>query len=634
MAMQRQINIVIKTIGADTAKKQIQDIIPENFTGKVKLHSKELQEASKATHQATRATNSFKKEIRSMTGNILASLGAVALLTRGMSGISNIFDTGGGFERVKEQFTNIVGDVKSALPGLREATRGTVEDLTLLQTANRAVIEGMNSSKLRDVFRMGTVASRKLGLDTADTLKTITSAITRQDESAMTTLGSILKLNPQLAIQLKLISQTAGAMSPVVAIQYRQAKIMELLNKQFGNHNALLEDTKEVGDAAKASFANFAKTAGEGLAKALVPLTKALTTTVNVATNFIDKFVLGNKSMERFISFATTATVVAVGLTAAFKALSIVGMLMKGVFAGPWFLAMLKFGAILAGAGIIAGMLTLTNTAESLADKLKMVGTGFRYLFDLIMNYDNKTGMAKVLAEDEAALGNMVGPLKAIARTFIQLKTIATEFFEGFIEGMSRALGTGNSFVQVMASIFGTSDMTTDKIQGIGQAAAVIGIKFGETAANIVRAITSIERFISYLKTAAIIAGSVAAAVAAIFVGGPALLGLAAGGLTGAGLGAGVGLSSIGGLAGIAGIGAVTGAGMSGFMDHSPEERSEPTNALMPQNAMMNAEDTSALDQRKTTKLLEEILNQNQKQTLFEEEKKTDREVRKATQTN
>jgi hypothetical protein len=620
MAMQRQINIVIKTIGADTAKKQIQDIIPENFTGKVKLHSKELQEASKATHQATRATNSFKKEIRSMTGNILASLGAVALLTRGMSGISNIFDTGGGFERVKEQFTNIVGDVKSALPGLREATRGTVEDLTLLQTANRAVIEGMNSSKLRDVFRMGTVASRKLGLDTADTLKTITSAITRQDESAMTTLGSILKLNPQLAIQLKLISQTAGAMSPVVAIQYRQAKIMELLNKQFGNHNALLEDTKEVGDAAKASFANFAKTAGEGLAKALVPLTKALTTTVNVATNFIDKFVLGNKSMERFISFATTATVVAVGLTAAFKALSIVGMLMKGVFAGPWFLAMLKFGAILAGAGIIAGMLTLTNTAESLADKLKMVGTGFRYLFDLIMNYDNKTGMAKVLAEDEAALGNMVGPLKAIARTFIQLKTIATEFFEGFIEGMSRALGTGNSFVQVMASMFGTSDMTTDKVQGIAQAAAVLGIAMGEAAANTAKLLQTVMMLLeplTMMKNLIVTVSKVANFIPNLARENilnpltekfpalqtardliPSPMGMLAGG------------------------------------NNQFEERSEPTNALMPQNAMMNAEDTSALDQRKTTKLLEEILNQNQKQTLFEEEKKTDREVRKATQTN
>lgn len=314
-----------------------------------------------------------------------------------------------------KQFETSIGRVNDTLPQLLAATRNTVNDLKLLETANRAVMEGLNPKKLVGMYQMATVASRKLGLDTEQSIQTISNAIVRQDESALATLGTILKTNIGLKVQSALIAKNGGVMSGAMAVQIRQGVIMDELNKRFGGFNKLQEDGVEVLERFRSAMSNLRMSIGQALGTALTPLLKTLSTLAQGASDFLNA-VKDTAGFKTFVQYAAT-------LAGILTVKGLIGGLMS---AAKWLgitMATVKSAAILAG-GVVA-FKALGGNLDDVATFAEKAKTAFSVFFQLLTNFDSESGITKVLTKDKEALGGFYKVVFQGAKIFLAVKAVA-----------------------------------------------------------------------------------------------------------------------------------------------------------------------------------------------------------------
>ncbi len=473
--MNREIGIIIRVKDAAKAKDEIKQIVDKQILERIKQLNLGLKETGEQTEKAGRKAKEAAGGLDKFFRSAVKGAGVMYTLHRSMSFAMSAFEQGAGLERAGAQFETSVGRVNRVLPELRAATRGTVEDLKLLQTANRAVIEGMDPRKLAGMYRIATVASRKLGLDTEQSIQTVSNAIIRQDESALTTLGTILKTNIGLKVQSALIAKNGGVMSGVMAMQIRQAVIMDELNRKFGGFNALQEDSVEILERFRASMSNLRMSIGQALGTALAPLLKVVTSLAQGMSDFL-MAVKDTAGFKMFIQYAAV-------LAGIFTAKGLLGGLARATKYIAGFAIGLK-GAALLAAGMI-GFKALGGDLNSISQFAEKAQTVFSTLFQLLSNYDSSTGMTEVLTKDKEALGGLFTVVFQGAKVFLSLYSVVKGVFKGissvfqsvapmlgvFGEGITeaiQALSTGQPLLQ----------STLNKLERMGEIAgkALMGI--------------------------------------------------------------------------------------------------------------------------------------------------------------
>lgn len=419
--MQREIGIIIKVKDAAKAKEEIKGIIDNKILGNVKKFKEGMGEAGTSVKRAGKAAAEARGSFDKLFSKMTTGMGAIYALKRGFSFAMDSFEQGAGLERAAVQFESSIGKVDKFLPTLRAATRGTVDDMKLLATANRAVMEGLDPRQLAATYKMATVASRKLGLDTETSIQTISNAIVRQEESALTTLGTILKTNIKYKIQNALIAKNAGVMSGAMAVAIRQSVIMEELNRKFGGFNKLQEDGTEILQRFRASIDNLKMALGQALGTALAPMLKGVTYLAEGFTNLL------NKVKDNIVFKSFLKTLVAVGVYLAGSKL-VAGLLLvtKAVIA---LVGGIKLLAIVA-AGTV-GLTFLSMGLDAVKDKTSVAGSAIRGFYDLISNFDYNTGLSSMLKEDKDALGSWFPIVKVAAQSFLWLKAGVIGAWEG-----------------------------------------------------------------------------------------------------------------------------------------------------------------------------------------------------------
>lgn len=474
--MQREIGIIIRVKEAAIAKQQIKQIVDKQILDHLKKFNFGLQESGDSVgrlgNKAAQASGGLDKFFKTA----MKGAGILYTMKRGLSLAMTSFEEGAGLERAAVQFETSIGRINEVLPSLRAATRGTVDDMKLLSTANRAVMEGLKPKELTRLYQMATVASRKLGLESEQAIQTISNAVTRQDESALTTLGTILKMNIGLKVQNALIAKNGGVMSGAMAIQIRQAVIMGELNKKFGGFNDLQEDSVEILQKFRASVGNLRMAIGQALGSALAPMIKALTMAADAAAQFL-MAVKDNAAFKTFIQYAASLAVV-------FSAKGLIGGIVMAAKHLGLFIGGLKMAAILAGAFI--GFKLIGGDLKDLAAFAEKTKTVFSVLFQLLSNYDSETGMTSVLTKDKEALGSFFTVVFQAAKIFLVAKAAITGLFKGMAASLSWVkplLGSfGGILEDVLHSLSSGEPLLQSTINGIERLGLVIGKAIGYAA--------------------------------------------------------------------------------------------------------------------------------------------------------
>lgn len=491
--MEREISIILKVKGAEAAKKAVESVFNNDIIGKATKFTVQAQKAGTATERVGRKAKVASTSMQSFTKTLGRSMAALYLYNRAWNVFGTQFQEGMELQRASDQFGMNVGNVSKMLPELRAATRGVVADFDLLKTASRAFQQGLKPEQMAGAFKMGTIAAQRLGLSATDAIQTITNAITKQDEGALNTLGIIFKVDQAYKTQAALIAKSGGVMSNAMGIQLRQSLILKELRNRFGGVNEVQNDGLAVLERFKASWKNFRAILGQTIGIALIPLAKALTGVLDTMTALLErmnktdgfkrfiqlsatlagiwagaKFITGAKTLMNlfgmFGSKATSTGLVALGtnlgkvgfkakaLSFLIRSLASLGKLLTFVFTFPMkpIDGILKLVGYIANMrGSIMGLVTtgskllrfgaiftiITQVLGPLWNLVKKIGTSFSVLFQLMNNYDERTGLSKVLKRDADELGSMYNLIENVAKISLE----AGAALKGLGQGISEA---------------------------------------------------------------------------------------------------------------------------------------------------------------------------------------------------
>lgn len=428
--MQREIGIIIRVKDAAKAKEEIKGIVDNKLLGNVKAATDNFKKMGDEVKTAGDKARQTKGEFDSFFSKLTKGAGALYAIRRGFSAAFTSFEAGAGLERASVQFESSIGNINTMLPQLRSATRGTVEDMKLLQTANRAVMEGLNPKNLTSMYRMATVASRKLGLESEQAIQTISNAIVRQDESALATLGTILKTNVGLRVQNALIAKNGGVMAGAAAIAIRQSVIMAELNKRFGGFNKLQEDSVEIIQQFRAAMTNLRMALGPVIGIVLAPLLKVITAIANSMASVLGML----KDNKTFRNIAGSIGLV-IGAIASVKSVALISKMIGKI--GLFTIGIKGMAVAIASVAAFKFLADL----EWVSEALSKAATAVRVFYQLVTNFDDTTGLSKVLAEDKRALGGFYDYVKMGAQAFLTVRAAYQGFFQGLRSAVEGTLG-------------------------------------------------------------------------------------------------------------------------------------------------------------------------------------------------
>ena len=578
--MEREISIILKVKGAEAAKKAIESVFNNSAIGKVTKFTVETQKAGVATQNLGRKARVAGTHVDSFSKSLGKGMAKLYLYNRAWSMFGTQFQEGLQLQRASDQFSLNVGNVSKMLPELRAATRGVVSDFDLLKTAGKAFQLGIKPERMAQTFKMGTVAAQKLGLEASDAINTITNAITKQDEGALNTLGIVTNVNQAYKTQAALIAKNGGVMSNAMSIQLRQSLIMAELNKRFGGANKVQEDGLLILERFKASWKNFRSEIGQTLGIAIIPLTRALTVVLDTVTRILDKL-NDNGGFQKFVQLSATlvgiwagakfvgsvtnlmrlfgflkAKETSTGLTVLGSNLGKLGLkaraiqLLKSSLTGliktlglvlsfptrPLDVIMKLAGMVAEMKSSIMGLVAtgskllrwsalfsvLTGALGPLWNIVKKVGTAFSVMFQLLNNYDDSTGLSKVLKKDADSLGTWYNRIenfsKIILKAFFYVKAAAIGMFEG-LEAAAAPL------IQIGKWIGQGFEWAIDAFMGTEKSAVIARREVDNLS-------ESIRKFFKLATSTA--AGAAVGASIGSFIPG---LGTAVGGVIGAGVG-------------------------------------------------------------------------------------------------
>jgi hypothetical protein len=480
--MQREIGIIIRVKDAAKAKEEIKSIVDNKLLGNVKVAEtgfKKLGDEVKSTGQKAVTT---RDKFDTLFGSLAKGGATLYALRRGFNAAFGSFEAGAGLERAAVQFESSIGKINDFLPQLRSATRGTVNDMKLLETANRSVIEGLDPRSLTKMYQMATVASRKLGLESEQAIQTISNAIVRQDESALTTLGTILKTNVGLRVQNALIAKNGGVMSGAAAIAIRQSVIMAELNKRFGGFNQLQEDSVELIQKFRTSMTNLRLALGPIIGIVLAPLLKIITRVADSVTNMLS-LLKDNKTFR----IAAQSIGLVIGALASASVVKLLGLVITKL---ALFTVGLKSVAIAAAS--IAG-LTLFSEIKEVGKAFEFAGTAMKVFYQLISSFDENTGISEVVSKDKRALGDFFKYVKMAAQAFLILRSVVTGVFSGISESVMSPFEDVRRFLGSIVSVASASlDLVKSALEEIKSLPYGIG--------SIASGILSIVPFIDSVK--------------------------------------------------------------------------------------------------------------------------------------
>lgn len=415
--MQHEIGIILKVRNLQQTKREIDGLFDGKATTRVKGYNDKLKNTEKTTKKTSVATKNLKTSVRGFLTTVGLGAATLAVFNRSLEGSLRLFNEGAGLERINRSFQNIAGGNTEALESLRRATKGTVDDLNLMNKATMAVTQGVGLKNLPRLLQMATTAAEKLNISMDASTDAVLRGVAQLDQRALKSLGIVLETNKAYQAQMAVLGKVGSVAKSVAQIDARRNFILAELSRVHGQFNANLVDSKTLIDQFRASSKNLTQSLGVLMTIGLKPLIKVLISGANSVKSFVDR--LGNdKQLTLFFQKLSLAAVGVGALTAALVTARLAMMLFSGSIMGP--IALLG-GLIVAGAALNSDISKLT--------------TGFRVFFDLVKNFDSKTGKSFTSERMAKSLGSTYEVIISITKGFLLFGQAA----KGFLIGLADA---------------------------------------------------------------------------------------------------------------------------------------------------------------------------------------------------
>lgn len=163
----------------------------ERLSGSVQTSSNVQRDAAKSSEQLSQKV--------SVLGDAAKIAGGILLrdLVRGLtSAVQESFKLSGQIGTLTTSFERLVfasGATNVSLESLRAATKGTVSDVDLLRSANQALLLGIPTEGLNELYEAAVTLGHAMGIDAMQAVESLTVGLGRQSKLVLDNLGVVFQ---------------------------------------------------------------------------------------------------------------------------------------------------------------------------------------------------------------------------------------------------------------------------------------------------------------------------------------------------------------------------------------------------------------------------------------------------------
>ncbi|MBT4731897.1 hypothetical protein HOB87_08010, partial [Candidatus Woesearchaeota archaeon] len=179
---------------------------------------------------AKKSTSTFKKYFKVFA----VGAGSIGLATTSLLLFRKAFRAAAEAEEIQVQaraFANLTASYgensQVLLRELKSASKETLNLMQVMTTASRAILLGINTSKLVDLMKVARAAAKAMGTTAAGAFSDISLGIGRQSRLILDNLGIIVKVGPAYDRYAKAIGTTASALTDFEKKQAFQNAVIE-----------------------------------------------------------------------------------------------------------------------------------------------------------------------------------------------------------------------------------------------------------------------------------------------------------------------------------------------------------------------------------------------------------------------
>lgn len=422
-----------------------------------KKAEKARQQALKESQQRMQALGQAAKFL--YTNSLVTGAFSMATLYAGGS----LLKLSAESDNIRISFQNTFSDkAGSILDSIRQSTKGIVDDTTLMKDAIKTNMSGIRDvNMLPEIFKLGAVASQRLGIDASEGINLARKAVVEFNEGAMEQLGIINKLDPAYKTQMAIIEKSTKGLGQYLTIQSKLNYVLDQARKRYGDNFDVLETNQQAFQLLSSSVVNLRNNIGYLLGDAIAPLARGL----GMATNSMIQFI----QQIRVDKVFKDATGPLVKFTAALAATL--------PLAGGLALALSPLGPEIAGpVGLVAAFLSLTGAvklartnSEDFVETVKHYGQMAIGVYELVSSFFNlKDGTAQINKELADMIGSkgMTGVLH-VAQFVVRVINGITDVADGLQAVLGPLFGLVSDIASSFASGLGL-DTTKGLIHEIG----------------------------------------------------------------------------------------------------------------------------------------------------------------------
>lgn len=264
---------------------------------------KEAKDAEKETSASFEKMNeSAKKRFGAIKATALAMFGAIGAAAGAIFAGAKLAEAGAnvvaGMDTIKA-----LGVSAQGLDKINEALQGTVDKLTIATSLRGAAISGLGEGQLANLAKTASFIAVKMGESKEETLKLAAAAQLSDDQLSQIGLST-------LHLEAAIAKASADVGRTLSEREQRRVKLLTILKASARATNQFSADTKDAGDAAARTFAEFSNIKNE-LLREILPLVNSflrkvidLTKTARLAGQVLSKGAKGALESKQVDIFA------------------------------------------------------------------------------------------------------------------------------------------------------------------------------------------------------------------------------------------------------------------------------------------------------------------------------------------
>lgn len=400
---------------------------------------------NRASHPLRRVKHDlkdFRNELVRFNRNLFTASAVFATFAMGFRRAFRMTDIGTQFEFIREQFVRTFG--ADYIQTLRQASRFTVDSLSLMRTSIENHARGMSKFQTEKILTLSVGAAKLMGKETGEVFRQISHIFQTADVSGAKTFLQALNVNNQFKNMTLLIGQlTKGLNAAGMNAEVFRKMFLAGLAKDMLQFVDAGENSIQVMMMLKASTKSLTQTVGGFLSRAMGPLLKQMAIFNFDILAKMEKLLFGTSRRltdmrDGLVDFIRVSGGLAAAATAALGGLSLISL----ASATLGFQLRTLIGVISALSIIFkAAKGTQRSWGEALAD----LGTELRFYFEIFKNY--KDGVSSVSGEIRRRFEQLDKGTQERIKNFAKAFVFAKEAMMGFMEGVNGVISRVSNFL-------------------------------------------------------------------------------------------------------------------------------------------------------------------------------------------